>query len=93
MNASDQIETEIRIKLLPRSSRNQILGLEHDTFRVKVTAPPVDGKANKTLIEFLAKRLGVSKGSVKIVSGKTGRLKRVLIHGLTFEDIEKRLKA
>ena len=93
MKASDRIETEIRVKLLPRSSRNQILGYEHDILKVKVTAPPVDGQANKTLTEFLAKRLGVSKGSVQIVSGKTGRLKRVRIHGLSFEDIKERLKA
>jgi uncharacterized protein (TIGR00251 family) len=92
VNASDQIETEIRVKLLPRSSRNQILGREHDILKVKVTAPPVDGQANKTLIEFLAKRLGVSKGSVQIVSGKAGRLKGVRIHGLSFEDVMERLE-
>ncbi len=82
----------IRIKVLPRSSSNQIMGREEGVFKVKLTAPPVEGKANKALKEFLAKRLGLPKRDVKIVSGERSRLKSVLIHGLSPREIDALLK-
>jgi uncharacterized protein (TIGR00251 family) len=54
---------------------------------VKVTSPPVNGKANKALIDLLAKRLGVPKGNIEIVSGKSSRDKSVRIHGLSLEAV------
>jgi len=81
------MKSNIKIKLLPRSSKNQIVGKEGDTLKVKVTSPPVDGKANEALIELLAKRLGVSKSSIKIISGRRSKLKTVTISGLSQKEI------
>ena len=85
-------KTTIRVKVLPRSSRNQIVGQENGSFKVKLTAPPVEGKANKALSDFLTKKLGLPKGSVEIISGKRSRLKSVRIHGLSIEDVKDLLK-
>jgi len=90
--SSQHIETDIKIKLLPRSSKNQIIGKEGDTFKVKVTSPPVDGKANRALIELLAKRLGLPKSGIKIISGKRSKLKTVRIYGLSLKEIDLFLK-
>ena len=81
------LESDVKIKLLPGSSKNQIIGKEGDVFKVKVTPPPVDGKANKALIALLAKRLGLPKRDIKIVSGKSSRLKTIRISGLPQKEI------
>ena len=66
-----------KIVVQPRSSRNMIAGLHGDALKVKLTAPPVDGAANRMCIKFLAKCLGVPKSSLSIVSGETSRTKRI----------------
>ncbi|MCD4717330.1 MAG: DUF167 domain-containing protein [Desulfobacterales bacterium] len=85
--SASQIKTDIKVRVVPRSSRNQIIGVEDGIFKIKLTAPPVDGKANKALIEFLAKKLGLAKGSVEIVSGERSRQKSVRIHGLPLKKV------
>jgi uncharacterized protein (TIGR00251 family) len=87
IGSSELVKTDIKIRVLPRSSRNQIVGRDGDVFKVKGTSPPVDGMANQALIELLAKRLGVPKRRIEIISGKSSRLKSVRIHGLSLEDI------
>jgi uncharacterized protein (TIGR00251 family) len=77
----------LRLQVLPRSSKNQIVGPHGDALKVKLTSPPVDGAANKCCCDFLAKLLGVPKSNVAIVGGETSRRKRVLIRGLTKEGI------
>ena len=88
---SVDVQTRIRSKVLPKSSRNQVIGKEGDVFKVKLTSPPVEGKANKALIELLAKRLKIAKGRIEIISGKRSKLKSILIHGLTLEEITQSL--
>jgi len=78
----------IKVKVIPRASRNQIVGFEGKIIKVKLTAPPVEGRANKGLKELLAKRLAVSKGSVDIISGEQSRQKLVRIHGLSAEEVD-----
>ena len=75
--------TEIRVKLTPKASRNEVSGREGEIYRIKVTAPPVDGRANEALVGFLAKKLGVGRGKVQIITGASSRLKRVRIEGLS----------
>lgn len=70
---------KINIKVNPRSSKNEVQKLEDGTYKVKLTAAPVDGEANKKLIELLSKEFRVGKSSVKIVRGGTGRNKVVEI--------------
>jgi uncharacterized protein (TIGR00251 family) len=89
---SIQVNTVIRIKLLPKSSRNQVVGREGDHFKVKVTAPPVEGRANKALIDLLAKKLGVPKSHIEIISGKSSRLKSIRIDGLSKEEITRKVE-
>ena len=68
-----------KVRVQPKSARNQIVGLHEDALKVKLTAPPVDGAANKACVAFLAKTLGVSKSSVEIVSGHKDRNKVVAV--------------
>ena len=76
---------EFSVRVIPRSSRSEIAG-EHDgAIKVKLTSPPVDGAANAELIKLFAKRLGVSRSDVHIVSGETSKTKRLRITGVTAE--------
>jgi uncharacterized protein (TIGR00251 family) len=68
-----------KIRVQPRSSKNQVAGLFGDRLKINLTAPPVDNAANKACTVFLAGLLSVSKSSVSIVSGFTGRNKQVLV--------------
>ncbi len=68
-----------------------MVGFTDGVLRVKVSAPPIKGKANKELITFLSWLLGVSKGSVNIIKGHTTRNKVVAIDGLSREEVMERL--
>ena len=83
-------QIEIKVKVIPRSSRTQILGKEGDAYRVKLTSPPVDGQANKALIELLSKKLGVAKANIEIIAGKHSKLKTIRVYGVqntAFDDL------
>ncbi len=67
----------IYIKVSPRTSKNEVVKISEGEYRVRLTAAPVDGKANEALIELLAKHFKVSKSMVRIVGGKTARIKMV----------------
>ena len=88
MGKKGETRTVVRIKVLPRSSSNQIVGIEEGVFKVKLTAPPLEGKANKALKEFLAKQMALSKRDVEIISGERSRFKSVLIHGLSPKEVD-----
>jgi uncharacterized protein (TIGR00251 family) len=76
-------ETVLTIRVVPGSSKNKVVASEGGILRVKLTAPPVEGRANQALIAFLAKRLRVPKGKVTIVSGPFSRVKRVRVEGIS----------
>lgn len=69
----------LNIRVQPRASRNEIAGPVGDQLKIRLTTPPVEGKANKHLLEFLAKACGVSKNQVELLSGASARNKRVSI--------------
>jgi uncharacterized protein len=69
-----------KVRVQPRSSKNQVVGLYGDAIKINLTAPPVDNAANKACGAFLAGLLSVAKSSVAVVSGHTGRNKQVLVH-------------
>lgn len=75
----------------PNAARNELAGFSEGVLGVKVSAPPVKGKANKELIAFLAQKLGLSKGDLTIIKGHTSRNKVMAIAGLTQEEIARRL--
>ena len=78
---------EIFLYLQPRASRNKVVGLQGLELKVALTAPPVDGAANKACCLFLAKLCSLPKSCVKLVSGDTSRHKRVLLAGADLEKI------
>jgi len=79
------------VRVVPNAKKNEIVGVEGGVLRVRVSAPPVGGKANEVLVEFLAKALGVRKGQVEIASGQRARNKAVRVRGLSEEEARKRL--
>ena len=69
----------INVFVQPRSAQNTIVGYYKDALKIKLTAPPVEGAANKSCVDFLSRRLRLPKSSIEIKSGHTGRSKVVLI--------------
>jgi uncharacterized protein (TIGR00251 family) len=78
---------EIRVRVQPRASSEGFAGVVDRTLVVRVTEPPVEGRANRALQSVLAKRLRIPKRAVEIISGKTSRIKRVRLHGVTPEHL------
>jgi uncharacterized protein (TIGR00251 family) len=76
------------IRVLPRSSRSEIVGLREDALKIKITAPPVEGLANEECIKFLARELRIPKSRISILSGHGGKKKVISIAGLNRRDIE-----
>ena len=69
----------ISLLIQPRASKNEISGIQDDSLKVRLTAPPVGGAANKMCVSCLAKWLNVTKSSIDIISGKSSRRKQVLV--------------
>ena len=82
---------QFALRVQPRSSRNAIAGVVGDAVKLAITAPPVDGKANQAVIDFLAELFRVPKSSIAIVSGETGRNKLIAVRGLSAEQVRKKL--
>jgi uncharacterized protein (TIGR00251 family) len=75
------------VRVIARSSRTEIVG-EHDgVLKVKLASPPVDGAANAELVQLIAKKLGVPKSAVTIVSGETSKTKRLRVDGVRAEQL------
>lgn len=76
---------KIALKVTPGARKNEILGWEEDypqigrVLRVKIAAPPVEGKANKEITSFIAKTLGLPKSAVELLHGSTGRIKLIQV--------------
>lgn len=92
MNKEDRYYTLFKVRVIPRSSRNQISGKEGEVYKVKLTAPPVEGEANRALIGLIAKRLKISKKDIEIVAGAKSRVKTVKITGFEISEIERLLE-
>ncbi|MBA7630825.1 hypothetical protein ES703_38350 [subsurface metagenome] len=73
--------TTFRVRVQPGASKNEIVGIQEDALKIKISAPPVQGKADKALIGFLAKELGVKKSEVEIISGHTSKIKKIKVLG------------
>lgn len=84
-------EARISLQVYPNAARNKIADVVDGVWQVKVAAPPVEGKANRELITFLSRRLGVRKSALTLVTGHTGRAKTVSISGLSQAEIAQRL--
>ena len=70
-----------RVQVVPRASRSEVAGEHNGALRIRVAAPPVDGAANKEVIQLLAKSFRVSRSAVRILGGHNGRTKQISIEG------------
>ena len=75
----------VTVKVTPRANRSEITGADPDWLRVRLQAPPVDGKANTELTALFASIFSVPKRAVELLSGDTARLKRIKLHGVPAE--------
>ncbi|MBQ7189866.1 MAG: DUF167 domain-containing protein [Kiritimatiellae bacterium] len=74
---------QLTLKVVPRASKTEIASDDGEWLRVRLQAPPVDGKANAALVQYFAKLFSVPKGAVEVVTGAAARLKRVQVRGVT----------
>lgn len=72
----------LRLHIQPGAKKSEIVGLHGEALKIRLAAPPVDGKANVCLVGFLADRFGVAKAAVDLLSGESSRAKRVRIAGV-----------
>ena len=70
-----------RVRVQPGASKNEIVGVQGDALKIKINAPPVKGKANRALMDFLAGELGMKKSEVEIISGHRSRIKKIKVLG------------
>jgi uncharacterized protein (TIGR00251 family) len=84
-------EILLKVYLQPKSSRNEIVGPYRDGIKVRVTAAPVEGKANEVLLRFLAKQLGVPLSSIEIVRGHRSREKIIRVAASLDQELKRRL--
>ena len=82
---------ELFLFVQPRASRNKIAGLQGDEIKLALTAPPVDGAANKACCLFVAKLFRLPKKNVRVVSGETSRHKRVLLEGIKLSQVSEQV--
>lgn len=75
-------QARVAVRLRPRGQRDEILGLEEGVLLARVSAPPVDGKANKALCRLIAKRAGVAPSRVHVVRGEKSREKLIAVDGI-----------
>src|SRR6266487_2881159 len=75
----------IKVLVSPRASTNRVMGVQDGATKIALTAPPVEGAANKALVDFLAKALGVPKSNVYLAAGETSRRKLVSVVGIGAE--------
>jgi uncharacterized protein (TIGR00251 family) len=79
----DEEDLLLNIRVQPKASHDEIVGPHNNALKIRITAPPVDGKANAHLVRFLAKSFGVAKSRIKLISGETGRDKKLRIRAPT----------
>lgn len=82
---------QLRVKIGPWASRDEITGQVGDSLKIRIAAPPVDSAANDALVDFLARQLGVARNSVEISRGRTSRTKTLLLRGIDLATARQRL--
>lgn len=78
---------DIKIKVIPKSSINSIIGFENEILKIKLTTVPEKGFANKALIDLLSKSLKIPKSSILILKGKTSSSKIVRLEGVSIDEL------
>ena len=83
--------TVIAVKVVPRAAKDEIVGWLDGALKVRVQAPPQEGRANRALEALLAEALNLKKNAVTVAAGQSSARKRVAISGLTHDEIVRRL--
>ena len=78
-----------RVRVQPGASKNEIVGVQQDALKIRISAPPVEGKANRALVQFLAEQLAVKRSQVEILNGHATRRKTIHVRG---KGIQKKLQ-
>ena len=92
-DSSVTLSVTLRVRVQPKASRNQVDGYSSGKLRLRVTAPPEDGKANQAVVSLLAKTLGVPKSRLRILRGQASRNKLVAVESLSAEELGLRLNS
>jgi uncharacterized protein (TIGR00251 family) len=82
---------QLQLHVQPGASRTGIAGLHGDALKVRVAAPPAEGRANKELLDYLAEVLGVPRARIAVVKGETGRRKTLIVQGIELQEARRRL--
>jgi uncharacterized protein YggU (UPF0235/DUF167 family) len=83
----------LRVRVVPRARANALTRDAAGTLRARLTAPPVDGAANRALLELLARALAVKRADLEVVQGAHHREKVVAVHGCSADDLARRVQA
>jgi len=86
-------ETKISLHVQPGAGRSEIVGVTGGIFRIRISAPAHEGKANKALIDFLSEKLDIAKSRIEIVKGQNSKDKVIAVSGLSLDEVRKRLVA
>jgi uncharacterized protein (TIGR00251 family) len=84
---------QFAVRVIPGASKNEVAGIQDGALKIKLTAPPVEGKANRACVEFLAGLLGVRRSALEITAGEKSRKKTVSVDGMGRSELEARLKS
>jgi len=85
------VSTTFSVRVLPRSSKEEVAGFSEGVVRIRLTAPPVENRANEALVKFLSRVLDVPRRQVEIVAGGSGRRKIVRVLGAARGEVFRRL--
>ncbi|MBN1881465.1 MAG: YggU family protein [Deltaproteobacteria bacterium] len=77
------------VRVKPGGKKDEVIGVHDGALKLSVTAPPVEGKANRAVSKFISRLLGIAPSRVSIVSGESSRTKRVKIEGLSAQEVKK----
>ncbi len=90
---TERVRAYVAVRVVPRAARNALTRDANGKLRAHLTAAPVDGAANRALIDLLARRLGVAKRLIEVSQGARGRDKVCCVHGLSTEQLDAILSA
>lgn len=82
----------IKVNIVPGSSKNKIVGLYNDALKISIAAPPVEGKANKKCVTYLAKYFDRAKSKIEIISGQTSKNKIIKIYDISQKEFLDKLE-
>ena len=87
-----ETRSRLFVRVQPNASRSQVVRFEEGVLHLRIAAPPVNGKANRELIDFLSRLLDLPRSALSIEKGHTGRLKTLAVTGISPEALEERIR-